>query len=198
MRNYHSCRLDCKERWLHWFRPEGPPAAGELECEHSSTRPFVERCPLPVCSAFDLPETRGSWVVAVCHLHLRRLWWLNVSCKWQTVCLRPLRFDPPSAEIRCASPEGFSNVDLSFVHLTWKDLPTSSRRRMGDVALYSQMSDRTTLYHQEFQQWSFVPENHAAKMKDHKKWHRTRDVVGISERRKNCKRWLQGQHTSSR
>eukprot|EP00439_Symbiodinium_sp_Y106_P046207 s408_g5.t2 len=90
-------RLDCKERWLHWFRP------------------FVERCPLPVCSAFDL------------------LWWLNVSCKWQTVCLRLFQRRP---QLRSSDLERLAHFFQT----------------------------------EEFQQWSFVPENHAAKMKDHKKW----------------------------
>ena len=86
-----------KERWLHWFRP------------------FVERCPLPIFSAFDL------------------LWWLNIACKWQTVCLRLFQRRP---------------------QLRWTDL------------------DRVVHFFQteEFQQWSFVPENHASKMTDHTKW----------------------------
>ncbi|CAE7240373.1 unnamed protein product [Symbiodinium pilosum] len=90
-------RPDYKERWLHWFRP------------------FVEKCPLRIVSAFDL------------------LWWLNVACKWQTVCLRLFQRRP---------------------RLCWADL------------------DRIVHFFQteDFQQWSFVPENHAAKMPDHRKW----------------------------
>ncbi|CAL1172616.1 unnamed protein product [Cladocopium goreaui] len=88
---------ELKEYWLAWFLP------------------FVERCPLPVVTTFDL------------------LWWLNVACKWQTVCLRLFQRRPS---------------------LSWSDLKR--------ILHFFQT--------EEFQQWSFVPENHAAKMADHAIW----------------------------
>ncbi|CAJ1421507.1 unnamed protein product [Effrenium voratum] len=77
--------------------------------------PFVAQSPVPIITTFDV------------------LWWLNLACKWQTVCLRLFQRRP---------------------HLSWSDL------------------DRIVHFFQteDFQQWSFVPENHAAKMADHKVW----------------------------
>ncbi|CAK9113172.1 Myb-like domain-containing protein [Durusdinium trenchii] len=70
--------------------------------------PFVDRCPVKISTTFDL------------------LWWLNLACKWQTVCLR--LFQRSGAQ--------------------------RSSAELGD----------------DFQQWSFRPEHHAAKMPDHQRW----------------------------
>ncbi|CAK9077117.1 unnamed protein product [Durusdinium trenchii] len=77
--------------------------------------PFVDRCPVKISTTFDL------------------LWWLNLACKWQTVCLRLFQRRPS---------------------LSWADLKR--------IVHFFQTED--------FQQWSFRPEHHAAKMPDHQRW----------------------------